>query len=83
MYYRIQLQRSFIGLPKTIGDTCRSLGLVKRGRVVYQKVTPPVAGQVVKIKELVKVDVVDSLASKRLELSSRKSEKGYEVVGSL
>lgn len=51
------------------------------GRV--PKVTPPVAGQVVKIKELVKVDVVDSLASKRLELSSRKSEKGYEIVGSL
>lgn len=80
MYYRIQLYRSYIGLSKSIASTCQALGLSKTGRVVYKKVSPQIAGQVVKIKELVKVDLVESLQAQEQELLSRKSDPGYRVL---
>lgn len=48
---------------------------------MYKKVSPQIAGQVVKIKELVRVNVVESLETRELELASRKSSSGYSVVG--
>lgn len=81
MFYRIQLYRSFIGMPQTIRDTCKAIGLSKRGSVVYKKVSPQIAGQVVKIKELVRVNLVESLETQQVELQSRKSSSGYKVVG--
>ncbi|VVT45192.1 uncharacterized protein SAPINGB_P000668 [Magnusiomyces paraingens] len=80
MYYRIHLYRSFIGLSKTTAETCRALGLSKRGRVVYKKVSPQIAGQVVKIKDLVKVDLVPSLEYQTAEFAARKSASGYSVI---
>lgn len=80
MYYRIHLYRSFIGLPRTIGKTCEALGLSKTGKVVYKKVSPQSAGQIVKIKELVKVDLVESLETEKIEILSRKSDPGYKVI---
>lgn len=81
MYYRIHLYRSFIGLPQTTRLTCQALGLSKRGKVVYKKVSPEIAGQVLKIKELVKVNLVEDLKIRELELASRKSAPGYSVIG--
>jgi ribosomal protein L30 len=79
MYYRIHLYRSFIGLPETIRQTCRALGLRKRGAVVYREVNPQMVGQILKIKEIVKVNLVKDLATRDAELLSRKSSPGFTV----
>lgn len=81
MYYRIHLYRSFIGMPQTIRETCKALGLRKTGNVVYRKVSPQIAGQVVKVKELVRVNLVESIEIQQAELLSRKSSPGYSVIG--
>ncbi|CDO55125.1 hypothetical protein DV451_003650 [Geotrichum candidum] len=79
MYYRIHLYRSFIGLPETIRQTCRALGLRKRGAVIYREVNPQMVGQILKIKEIVKVNLVKDLATRDAELMSRKSSPGFTV----
>lgn len=79
-FYRITLKRSTIGLPQQFKTTVQRLGLRKTGSVIYQKVSPYSAGQILKIKELVDVEIVDSALSKEQERELRKSDSGFTVI---
>lgn len=78
-YFRIQLVRSRIGLPKKTVNTINALGFTKRNSIVYHPVNESFAGAILKIKELVKVDVVDEKLTKPEMRELRKSDPGFEV----
>lgn len=80
MWYRIRATRSTIGMPKSIRETYESLGLNRRGSIVYQKVSPGAAGQILKIKELVNVQLVDKVLTPEEERALRRTRPGYSVV---
>ncbi|KAI9008329.1 hypothetical protein BC832DRAFT_523919, partial [Gaertneriomyces semiglobifer] len=54
-YYEISLVRSQLGLPKATRHILQSMGLHKRHQVVWRAVGPRSAGQILKVRELVKV----------------------------
>jgi len=71
--------RSGIGLPKRRNDTLVALGLRKRFRTVYQPVNPQTAGLLLRVKELIKLELVDKKMTKEEMKELRKPEKGYVV----
>ncbi|KAH3679191.1 hypothetical protein WICMUC_001203 [Wickerhamomyces mucosus] len=79
MFYRITLKRSTIALPKQIKDTVSKLGLNKTGSISYRPVSPIAAGMILKVKELVNVEVVDQALTKFEERQTRKSNPGFTI----
>lgn len=80
MWYRITQTRSTIGLPKKLRNTAFAMGLKRRGNVVYQKVNACNSGQILALKELVEVQVVDKPITRHEERLLRAKPKGYSVV---
>jgi ribosomal protein L30 len=78
-YFRITLTRSGIGLPQKTQGVLHALGLKKRMTTVYQPVTPSVAGQIMRIKELVDVREVRRPLSREAMREARRPDKGYVV----
>lgn len=78
-YFRIQLVKSRIGLPKNRVKIIDSLGFRRRNSVVFHPVNEGTAGAILKLKELVKVEVVDKPISKPEMRELRKSNPGFEV----
>ncbi len=76
-FFRITLHRSFIGLPKRTRDVLASLGLHRRGQLVFQAVNAQSAGMIMKVKELVKVEEVDRPLTKREVQDERRPDKGF------
>ena len=79
MYWKVTLMRSGIGLPKNRVDTLVALGLRKRYRVVYKPVNPQIAGLLVRVKELVRLELVDEMETKEAMKARRTPEKGYVI----
>lgn len=79
VFYRITLQRSIIGTPKKTRAVVKSLGLGKRGSVVYQPASPSIAGAVARVKELVSVELSDIALTKEEQRELRKSNPGFTV----
>ncbi|KAG0685524.1 39S ribosomal protein L33, mitochondrial [Kluyveromyces marxianus] len=79
VFYRITLRRSVIGTPKKTRAVVESLGLRKRGSIVYQPAIPSIAGAVAQIKELVNVELSDKPISKAEQREMRKSNPGFTV----
>lgn len=78
-YFRITLLRSSIGLPARTSGVLRALGLRKRYNTVYHPVSPQVAGQIMKVKELIAVSEVEKSLSKQEEREKRRPEAGFWV----
>lgn len=78
-YFRITLLRSAIGLPQRTTGVLKALGLKKRMATVFHPVTPDVAGQIMKVKELVDVREVDRPLTKQEVHLERKPDPGYYV----
>lgn len=78
-YFRIQLLRSAIGLPRRSTDVLKALGLKKRMATVFHPVSPSVAGQIMRVKELVSVEEVDRTLTKQEVHLERKPDPGYYV----
>jgi large subunit ribosomal protein L30 len=78
-YFRITLMRSGIGLPKRTQGVLKALGLRQRMKTVFYPVTPEVAGQIMKVKELVAVREVDKPLTKEELREERRPEPGYFV----
>ena len=76
-FFRITLVRSAIGLPRRATDVLKALGLKKRMATVFHPVTPSVAGQVMRIKEIVEVQEVDRRLTKQEVHLERKPDPGY------
>ena len=78
-FFRITLVRSAIGLPRRATDVLKALGLKKRMATVFHPVTPSVAGQVMRIKEIAEVQEVDRRLTKQEVHLERKPDPGYYV----
>lgn len=63
-YYEITLRRGVTGLPARTRHIVQSIGLLKRHQVVWRLVSPRSAGQLLKIKELVHVRLVNEIPKK-------------------
>lgn len=79
VFYKITLSRSLIGVPHTTKTIVKSLGLGKRGSMIYRRVTPACAGALAKIKDLVNVEVTENKLSKFEQRELRKSNPGFTV----
>ena len=76
-FFKITLIRSGIGLPRKTQGVLHALGLRKRMRTVFHPVSTDVAGQIMKVKELVAVSEVEKpLTQKEMHLA-RKPDPGY------
>jgi large subunit ribosomal protein L30 len=78
-FFRITLIRSAIGLPSKSLNVLKALGLRKRMATVFHPVTPDVAGQIMKVKELVAVSEVDQAMTKAEVHQARVPEKGFYI----
>ncbi|OJD18625.1 ribosomal protein L30 [Blastomyces percursus] len=78
-YFRITLIRSAIGLPRRTTGVLMALGLKKRMQTVFYPVSPDVAGQIMKVKELVAVREVERPLTKLEVHLERKPDPGYYV----
>ena len=79
-FLRVLLHRGFIGLPRDVRDSARAIGLTKRHQTVYLRPTPIAIGNLLKIKELVKVSLAAARPAPR---SGPMHPKGYAVLHSL
>lgn len=80
-YFKITQLKSTIGLPKLYKDTLLSLGLRRRHQSVFQKITPQQAGQILRVKSLVQVELADAYKSKEQLREERKSDPGFTFIG--
>ncbi|CAG8251818.1 unnamed protein product [Penicillium salamii] len=76
-FFRITLLRSAIGLPRRSTDVLKALGLKKRMATVFHAVSPSVAGQIMKVKELVQVEECQYRLTKQEVHLERKPDPGY------
>ncbi|CAB4252969.1 similar to Saccharomyces cerevisiae YMR286W MRPL33 Mitochondrial ribosomal protein of the large subunit [Maudiozyma barnettii] len=79
VFYKATLVRSLIGMPKVTREIVKTLGFGKRGSVIYREVTPAITGSLLKVKELVKVEVTEQALSKEMQRELRKSNPGFTV----
>jgi large subunit ribosomal protein L30 len=78
-YFRITLIRSAIGLPTKSTGVLKALGLRKRMATVFHPVSPSVAGQIMKVKELVAVSEVEEALTKQEVHLERVPDPGFYV----
>lgn len=71
--------RSGIGLPAKTQGVLKALGLRKRMTTVYYPVSQAVAGQIMRIKELVDVKEVREARTKDQIRAARRPDPGYYV----
>ncbi|CAI4048909.1 hypothetical protein SKDZ_13G4130 [Saccharomyces kudriavzevii ZP591] len=79
VFYKITLNRSLIGMPHTTKSIVKSLGLGKRGSIVYKRVNPAIAGSLAKVKELVMIEVTEHELTPTQQRELRKSNPGFVV----
>lgn len=78
-YFKITLIRSAIGLPAKSTNVLKALGLRKRMATVFHPVTSDVAGQIMKVKELVAVSEVEKALTKQEVHLERKPDPGIYI----
>ena len=66
-------------MPEISKNIVKSIGLGKRGSVVYRRATPAIAGSIARVKELVSVELSEHMVTKEQERESRKSNPGFIV----
>jgi large subunit ribosomal protein L30 len=71
--------RSGIGMPLKTQGVLKALGLRKRMTTVYHPVSQSVAGQIMRIKELVDVREVANPMTKDQMRAARRPDPGYYV----
>ncbi|WEJ94493.1 39S ribosomal protein L33, mitochondrial [Yamadazyma tenuis] len=79
MFYKITQLRSTIGMPPVVRKNMEALGLTKRYQIKYQKVSPSTAHRLIKVKELVKVELVDEAKTPAQVAQERKFPKGFQI----
>ncbi|KAH8811740.1 ribosomal protein L30p/L7e-domain-containing protein [Xylogone sp. PMI_703] len=78
-YFRITLLRSGIGLPKKTQGVLKALGLRKRMKTVFYPVSPEIAGQIMRVKELISVKEVEKPLTPKELRSERQPDPGYFI----
>ncbi|KAJ2062436.1 39S ribosomal protein L33, mitochondrial [Coemansia sp. S146] len=75
-FWKITQTRSAIGLHPRTRENARVLGFKRRGHVVYRPITNELAGIILKLKEIVKVELVDQAVPIK-----KRAADGFEVIG--
>lgn len=78
-FLKVKLMRGFIGIDKTLAKCARCIGLNKRFQTSYLPLHPLAIGNLLKLKELVRIEYVDTKPAQVNPVYP----KGYKVVGSL
>lgn len=78
-FFRITLLRSGIGMPIKTRGVLAALGLNRRMKTVFMPVTSDIAGQIMKVKELVDVEEVEERLTKNQIKANRKPDPGFYV----
>ncbi|KAI9677886.1 MAG: hypothetical protein M1829_002383 [Trizodia sp. TS-e1964] len=78
-FFKITLYRSSIGLPQKTRGVLMALGLRRRMQTVFYPVSPQVAGQIMKVKELVMVSEVDKALTKAEMRDLRRPDPGFFI----
>ena len=78
-YFRVTLIRSAIGLPARTANVLKALGLKKRMATVFHPVSTSVAGQIMKVKELVAVSEVEKPLTKQEVHQERVPDPGFYI----
>ena len=82
-FFKITLIRSAIGLPSKTRGALHALGLKRRQQTVFHDVNADIAGQIMKVKELIAVSEVEQALSKPEMKALRKPDPGYYVETSV
>lgn len=80
LYYKITQMRSTIGMPPIVRKNIQALGLKKRFQTVYQRVSPSTAHRLMRVKELVAIDLVNEPKSVDEMAQERKFKPGFEII---
>lgn len=78
-FFKITLIRSAIGLPAKTSGVLRALGLKKRMATVFHPVSSDVAGQILKVKELVAVSEVEKALEPSEMRAARRPDAGFYI----
>ena len=80
-HFKITLLRSAIGLPKRYRQTLEALGIHRRGQTVFHVHNQVTAGKILRVKELVQVQNVDTseVKMKHEMRRERKAVRGYTI----
>ena len=78
-FFKITLLRSAIGLPTRTTGVLRALGLRRRMQTVFYPVGQDVAGQIMKVKELVAVSEVEHMQTRGEMREARRPDPGFYV----
>ncbi|KAI9820677.1 MAG: hypothetical protein M1827_005046 [Pycnora praestabilis] len=82
-FFKVTLLRSAIGLPRKTTGVLQALGLRKRMGTVYHPVSAQVAGQIMRVKELVAVSEVDQKLSNAEVRDLRRPDSGYYIENAM
>ncbi|KAK6455160.1 mitochondrial 54S ribosomal protein YmL33 [Scheffersomyces xylosifermentans] len=80
LFYKITQIRSTIGMPPIIRKNIQALGLKKRNQIVYQSVSPSTAHKLARVKELVKVELVEEKKTVEQLSAERKFNPGFKLI---
>lgn len=80
LFYKITQVRSTIGMPPRTRKNIEALGLKRRNQIIYQKVSAATAHRLSLVKELVKIDLVDTPKTKEEINKDRKFNPGFELI---
>jgi ribosomal protein L30/L7E len=78
-WFRVTLKKSLIGLDWRLKRCAEALGLRRVGQHVYKPVDANQLGNIVKLKELVRVEIKKGLPVR----DNRSHPCGFEVIGNL
>jgi large subunit ribosomal protein L30 len=77
-YYRVEFIRSLIGLSKSIKLVAKSIGYLRTHQVIYLRVNNKNAGKLLKLKELIRIQLVN-----HVPMEKQKAVLGYTVAGNV
>lgn len=78
-FLKVYLNRGFIGLPQAVRESAKCLGLTRRYQTVFVRPLPLYVGHLLRIKELVRVSLVDACDARP---ANRASPPGFSIVRS-
>ncbi|KAJ2803578.1 39S ribosomal protein L33, mitochondrial, partial [Coemansia helicoidea] len=76
--WKITLRRSPLGLHPRIRENARVLGLTRCGQAVFRPVSSELAGMIIKVKEIVKLELVE-----RAVPLKQRAPDGFQIIGRL
>lgn len=78
---QVKLYKSIIGLPRKLKGVTQVLGLKRTHQTVFLKITPYTVGQLVKLKELIKIKLIG--VNEMPARNYLKTPPGFIIIGNM